>query len=158
RIAAVLRALRLALLGLLDLAADRRDQDVATQPHGRVLQRMHRLDVAGDRSLHVRDAEPVEPAVALERLRLEAGDVAEPRLAPGVRSVEVPVEHEGLAAARAGPGAEGVRATLLDLLPLHLQAERLVDLDHQPRRRLLVAGEARDVDEPRGRLDEPVAV
>ena len=147
RVAAVLRALRVALLRLLDLAADRRDQDVAAQPHAGVLQRAHRLDVAGDRALHVRDAEPVEPAVALERLRLEAGDVAQPRLAAGVRRVEVAVEHERLPAARARPGPERVRASLLDLLPLHLQAERLVELDHQPRRRLLVAGEARHVDE-----------
>ncbi len=158
RVAAVLRALLVALLRLLDLAADGRDQDVAAQPHARVLQRAHRLDVAGDRALHVRDAEPVEPAVPLERLRLEAGDVAEPRLAARVRRVEVAVEHQRLAAAGAGPDAERVRPPFLDLLPLHLQAERLEELDHQPRRRLLVAGEARHVDEPRGGLDEPVAV
>ena len=75
RVAAVLRARRVAVLRLLDLAADRRDQHVAAQPHARVLQRAHRLDVAGERALHVRDAEPVEAAVALERLRLEARHV-----------------------------------------------------------------------------------
>ena len=32
------------------------------------------------------------------------------------------VEHEALAAARAAPGAERVRAAVLDLLPLHVQA------------------------------------
>ena len=70
-IAAVLRSLRLAVLRLLDLAADRSDQQVAAQPDTCVLQRAHRLDVAGERALHVRDAEPVEAAVALERLGLE---------------------------------------------------------------------------------------
>ena len=124
RVAAVLRALRVALLRLLDLAADGRDQHVAAQPHARVLQRAHRLDVAGERALHVRDPEPVEPAVALERLRLEAGDVAQPRLAARVRRVHVAVEHQRRAAAGARPGAERVRAPLLDLLPLHLEAER----------------------------------
>ena len=34
------------------------------QAHAGVLQRAHRLDVARERALHVRDAEPVEPAVA----------------------------------------------------------------------------------------------
>ena len=58
----------------------------------------------------------------------------------------------------AGPGAERVRAPLLDLLPLHLQAERLEELDHEARRRLLVAGEARHADQPGRGLDEPVAV
>ena len=37
RVAAVLGALRVALLRLLDLARDRRDQHVAAQPHARVL-------------------------------------------------------------------------------------------------------------------------
>src|SRR5207244_1988558 len=45
RVAAVLRALGLALLGLLDLAADGRDQNVACQSHTRVLQRSHSLDI-----------------------------------------------------------------------------------------------------------------
>jgi len=157
-VASVLRALGLALLRLLDLAAHRRDQDITAQPDSRLLQRAHRFDVARDRTLHVRDAEPVEPAVPLEGLRLEAGDVAEPRLAARVRGVEVPVEHQRLAAPRPGPGAERVRASILDLLPLHLQAQQLVELDHQPRRRLLVAREARDVDEPRCRLDEAIAI
>ena len=68
RVAAVLGALRVALLRLLDLAGDRGDQHVAAQPHARVLQRAHGLDVARDRALHVRDAEPVDAAVALEPL------------------------------------------------------------------------------------------
>ena len=72
RVAAELRALRVALLRLLDLAGDRRDQHVAAQA-ARVAERAHGLDVAGERALHVRDAEPVDAAVALEALRLEAG-------------------------------------------------------------------------------------
>jgi hypothetical protein len=68
------------------------------------------------------------------------------------------VEHQRLAAAGAGPRAERVRASLLDLLPLNLQAERLEELDHEARRRLLVSGEARHVHQPRCGLDEPVAV
>src|SRR5205823_12980288 len=74
RVAAVLRALRLALLRLLDLAADGGDEHVAAQPHARVLQRADRLDVARDRAFHIRDAEAVEAALPLERLRLEAWD------------------------------------------------------------------------------------
>ena len=131
RVAAVLRARRVAVLRLLDLAADGGDQHVAAQPHARVLQRANRLDVAGERALHVRDAEPVEAAVALERLRLEARDVAQPRLAPRVRRVHVPVEHQRRAAAGARPGAERVRAVVLHLLALHLQPHAVEERDHQ---------------------------
>ena len=66
--------------------------------------------VHGDRSLHVRDAEAVDPPVLLEALRLEPGDVLQPGLAPRVRRVEVPVEHERRAAASPGPGSEHVGA------------------------------------------------
>src|SRR5262249_57966166 len=59
RIPAVLGALRVALLRLLDLAADGRQQDVAAQADAPLLQRAHRLHVAGQRALHVRDAEAV---------------------------------------------------------------------------------------------------
>ena len=97
RVAAELGALRVAPLRLLDLAADGRDEQVAAQPHARVLQRAHRLDVAGERALHVRDAEPEEPSVLHERIRLEAAHAREPRLAAGVRRVHVPVEHRGSA-------------------------------------------------------------
>ena len=76
RVAAVLGADRVALLGLLDLAADGRDQHVPAEPHAGVLQRAHRLDVAGERALHVRDAEPVEAPVADECLGLEARHAA----------------------------------------------------------------------------------
>ena len=71
RVAAVLGADRVALLRLLDLAADGRDEHVPAEPHAGVLQRSHRLDVAGERALHVRDAEPVEAAVLDECLGLE---------------------------------------------------------------------------------------
>ena len=54
------------------------------------------------------------------------------------------------------PGAERVRAAVLDLLPLHLQAELLVERDHQLGHALLVAGEAVHVDQRARRLDEPV--
>ena len=157
-VAAVLRAGRVAVLRLLDLAADGGDQHVAAQPDPRVEQRAHRLDVARERALHVRDAETEEPSVALERMRLEAADVLQPRLAAGVRRVHVPVEHQRLAAASARPDPERVRAVLLDLLPLHVQVHRLVERDHQLRHALLVAREAVDVDHRARRLDEPVAV
>src|SRR5205085_1010313 len=67
-------------------------------------------------------------------------------------------EHQRLAAAGAPPRPERVRAVLLHLLPLHLQAELLVELDQPPREPLLVAGEAVHVDERRRGRDEPVAV
>ena len=56
--------------------------------------------------------------------RLEARDALQPRLAPRVRRVEMPVEHQRRPAARARPRAEDVRAAVLDLLPLRLQADR----------------------------------
>ena len=62
RVAAVLGALRVAPLRLLDLAADGGDEHVAGEAHARVLERAHRLDVAGERALHVRDAEAEQPA------------------------------------------------------------------------------------------------
>ena len=158
RVAAVLRAGRVALLRLLDLAAHRGDQHVAAQPHARILQRAHRLDVARERALHVRDAEPVEAVSLDERLRLEARNVLQPRLAAGVRRVHVPVEHQRLAAAGALPDPERVRAVLLHLLPLHVQAHRLVERDHQLGHALLVAREAVDVDHRARRPDEPFAV
>ncbi len=156
-VAAVLRALRLAVLGLLDLAADRRDHDVAAQRDAGIGERAQRLDVAGERALHVRDAESEErlPVVRQERPGLEAGNVDEPWLAAGVRRVHVAVEHQGRPAAGAGADAEDVRAALLDLLPLHLQAHRPELVAHQLGHRLLVAGEAGRADGAARELDEP---
>ena len=124
-IAAVLGALRVPVLRLLDLAADRRHQEIALERDSCVPQRAHRLDVAGERALHVRDAEPVQTLLADERLGLEPRDVRQPRLAAGVGGVHVPVEHQRRPSARAGERPEHVRPALLDLLPLHLQAELL---------------------------------
>src|SRR5439155_1532502 len=157
-VASVLSADRVAVLRLLDLAADRREQNVAPQTHGGVLQCAHGLDVAGERALHVRDAEPVEAAVSFEGLRLEARDVAQPRLPTGVRGVHVPVEHQRRAASGSRPGTERVRAIVLDLLPLHLQSQAVVDRDHQVGHALLVAREAVHVHHLARRVDEPVAV
>src|SRR5215468_3782037 len=95
---------------------------VAAQARPALLQGTERLDVAGKRTLHIRDAETVEPPVALERVRLEARDVAQPGLPSRVRGVHVAVEHQRLPAARPGPGPEDVGTRVLDLLPLHLQA------------------------------------
>ena len=158
RIAAVLRTGCVAVLGLLDLAADRCDDHVPLQLDARVTERVQRLEVAGERPFHVRDAEPVEPAVGDEMLRLEARHVLEPRLATRVGRVHVAVEHQALAPAGTRRDPERVRAVVLDLLPLHLQPEPAVQLDHQLGHPLLVAREAVDVDHPARRLDEPFAI
>ena len=89
---------------------------------------------------------------------LEALDALRPRLATGVRRVQVAVEHERRAAAGARPRGEHVRAALLDLL----------DWTAQPRPRsssrdplghgLLLAGEARDRDGVACPADEPALV
>ena len=71
-VAAELGSLRVPLLRLLDLAGDRRDEDVPLQPHTLIQERAHRLDIRGQGSLHVRDAEPVDTAVLLEAQGLEA--------------------------------------------------------------------------------------
>ena len=76
-VAPVLRADGIPLLRLLDLPADRRDHQVSSEPDSGGEERAHRLDVAGERALHVRDAEPIQPAVADERLGLESGHVRE---------------------------------------------------------------------------------
>ena len=109
-VAAVLGALRVAVLGLLDLAADRRDHAVAAQRDAGVGERAQRLDVARERALHVGDAEAVEVAVLDERARLEPRHAREPRLAARVRRVHVPVEHQARAAAGALADAQDVRA------------------------------------------------
>ena len=81
-IAAVLLAAELvAPLRLLDLADDGRDQHVPLQPDARGLERANRLDVAGERALHVRDPEPVQVVALDARLRPEAA-AGQPRLAP----------------------------------------------------------------------------
>src|SRR5207245_2881636 len=80
-IATVLSTVSLAVLRLFDLAGDGGNQHVAAQLDAGVLQRVHGLDVAGERPLHVRDAEPVQPPILDERLRLKARDSAQPRLA-----------------------------------------------------------------------------
>src|SRR4029453_1204220 len=82
RIAAVLGALCVPELRLLDLTADGGYDDVAAEVDVLFQERPKRLDVAGERALHIRDPEPVEPPVPDERLRLEAGDGREPRLPP----------------------------------------------------------------------------
>src|SRR5262249_14030300 len=158
RVAAILGPLRLAPLRLLDLAAHRGDQDVAPETHTRVLQRAHRLDVAPERALHVRDAEPEQPPVLDERARLEAAHVLQPGLAPRVRGVHVAVEHQRRPAAGSGPGPEHVRAALLDLLPLHLQAHAGERLGHQLAHGLLAAREARRADRARGPVNEALLV
>ena len=56
-----------------------------------------------------------------------------------------------------GTRAEHVRATVLDLLPLHLQAHVEERLAHELGHRLLRAGEARRADRPRRPVDEPVS-
>src|SRR5215204_3214130 len=70
----------------------------------------------------------------------------------------MPVEHQRLATSGAAPRAERVRAAVLDLLPLHLEAELLVERDHQLRHPLLVAGDAVDVDHRARGLDQALAV
>ena len=110
-------------------------------------QRPHRLHVAGQRPLHVRDAEAVDAAVLDEPFGLEAPDPRQPRLPAGVRRVHVAVEHERLPAARAFPDADDVRAPVLDLLPLHLEPHVGELVAHPLAHRLLVAGRARDRDE-----------
>ena len=156
RVAAELRPLRVALLRLLDLAGDRCDHHVA--PERRVAERPHRREIGDERALHVRDPEPVDAAVALEPLRLEARDPGQPRLAAGVRRVHVPVEHQRRPAARAGAGREHVRAPVLDLLPLHGEPELLALAGHPRRHRLLGAGEARNRDRRQRVRDEAVAI
>src|SRR4029077_12406965 len=140
-------ALRVAVLCFLDLAAHGRDQHVTPELDAGVLERGHRLDVTRKRTLHVRDAKAVETAVAYEGLRLKSGHACEPRLAAGVRGVHGAVEHQRLAAAASSPGAEHVRASVFDLLPLHLQLELLEELAHPFGHALLVAGEAMNVDQ-----------
>src|SRR5207302_5974678 len=88
----------------------------------------------------------------------EARHRAQPRLAPRVRRVRVAVEHEALPAARPGARAEDVRAAVIHLLPLHVQAHRVERLRHQLGHSLLVAGEAVHADHPRGGVDETVAI
>src|SRR5947207_6561912 len=156
RVAAVFGPLRVPVLRLLDLAADRGHEDVAAKGDAVVGKRAQRLDVAGERALHVRDPEAVEPALPDERLGLEARHVREPGLLARVRRVHVAVEHQRRSAARAAERAEDVRSALLDLLPLHRQAELLERLGHEGRHRALAAGEARDRDRAAGPVDQPV--
>ncbi len=148
RVAAVFRSLRRAPLRLFDLAGDRRDHHVTAEPYARVRERTQRLDVAGERTLHVRDPEAVEPTVLHERARLEAGDVPQPRLLARIRRVHVPVEHE--ARPTSGPDArpEDVRPSVLHLLPLHLEPHVEERLAHELGHRLLRAGEARRARSP----------
>ena len=142
RVAAVLGALRVALLGLLDLARDGGDHHVASQR--RIAERTHRGEIRHERTLHVRDPEPVDATLALEPLWLEARDPGQPRLAARVRRIQVPVEHQRRPAARAGPGRENVRAAVLHLLPLHRETELLALPGHPGGHRLFGAREARD--------------
>src|SRR5262245_2436384 len=153
RVAAVARPLCIAVLRLLDLAADSRDEHVAGELL--VLDRVEGREVAGQRALHVRDAEPPDPAVALHARRLEALDTLRPRLPAGVRRVEVAVEHQRLATAGARPRGEHVRAALLDLRELNREAER-AQLARDPLGGLLLlAGEAGDGHRVAGPRDEP---
>jgi hypothetical protein len=158
RIAPILRALRVALLRLLDLAADGGDHQIASKLHAVLDQRSSRLDVARERALHVRDPEAVDPAFALEPLGPEAGDPAQPRLVAGVGRVEVPVEHERRPPAAARERAEDVRASVFDLLPQHVEAETFQLRRHHPCARLLRAGERGRGDEAQGEIDQSVPV
>ena len=117
-VAAVFAAAKLlAPLCLLDLADDRRDHDVAAQAKPCILDRPHRLDIAGERALHVRDAQAPDVPVADDRLGLEARLGAQMRLTPRVGGVHVAVEHQARAAAGALEPADDVGTPVLDLLP-----------------------------------------
>src|SRR3954469_13774549 len=141
RVAAVVRPLSVSVLRLLDFAAVGRDDHVSGELL--VLERADRGEVAGERTLHVRDAEPPDPPVALDAGGLEALDALRPGLATGIRRVEVTVEHQRLAATCSGTRGEDVRSAFLDLLELHRQAER-TELARDPfGQLLLLAGEAR---------------
>ena len=107
-------------------------------------ERPQRGEIRHERALHVRDPETVDPALANESFRPEPGDTGQPRLAAGVRGIHVAVEHQSRPTARARPGREHVRASVLDLLPLHRKAELLALPGHPGRHGLLRAGEARD--------------
>ena len=154
RVPAVLGALSVALLRLLDLAGHGGDEHIALQADSVLDQRPNGLDVAGERALHVRDPEAVDPSVALEPFRPEARDVAQPRLLPRVRGVEVAVEHQRGAAAFAGPGADDVRPAVLDLLPHHLEAQLLELAGHDARARLLRPREGRRRDQAQREVDQ----
>src|SRR5207249_1217108 len=141
-----------------DFSGDARNHDVATQPDSGLTQRTHALHVAGESTLHVRDAEPVHTAVLDESLRLEAPDPGEPRLLPGVRRVHVAVEHERLAAARALQEADYVRPAILHLLPLHPEPDVCQLVPNALPHRLLVARWARNGHEVDCEGDEAVGV
>jgi hypothetical protein len=158
RVTAELGSLRLPELRLLDLAADRGDHDVSAQADAFIGKRAQRLDVAGKCAFHVRDSKPVQAVVAHERLRLESRHVREPRLVARVRRVHVPVEHQRRPAADPAEGPHDVRASLLDLLPLHRETELVECLGHELRHRLLAPREARDRDCAARPLDQPLAV
>ena len=76
--------------------------------------------------------------VPLEALGPEAG-IPAMQLAAEVGRIEMPVEHRCRPATGARPRAQHVRPPVLDLLPLHLQAERAKLLGQDARARLLGA-------------------
>ena len=155
-VAAVLGALCFALLRLLDLTRDGSEQHVPAER--RVGKRAQRGEIRHERTLHVRDPEPVDPAFADESFGLEPGDPGQPRFAAGVRRIHVTVEHQRRPAACSRPGCENVRAPVLDLLPLHGQTELLALAGHPGRHGLLRAGEARDRHGRQGVRDQALAV
>src|SRR5207248_124841 len=138
-----------------DLAGDGRDQKVAAQADAGVLQRLHRLDVAGERALHVGDAESVDAAVPDEALGLEARNAGQPGLAAGVRRVHVTVEHQALAVPRALEQPDHVGPALLHLLPGDLHPQRAQYLAHVLAYRLLAPRRAGDGDELERKSDQP---
>ena len=131
-VAAVLRALRVAVLCLLDLAADGGDEHVAAKPHAGVLQRRDRLDVAGERALHVRDARARR---AVRPGRTPTGWKPGTSRSHGSRpEYEVsmwPLNIRLWPPPAPDQRAERVGAAVLDLLPLDVQPAGLVELDHQ---------------------------
>src|SRR5438132_13976313 len=106
-------------LRLLDLPGDARDHDIPAETHPRVAESTHRLHVAGERALHVRDADPVDASILDEPLGLQTANARKPRRAPRVGRVHVTVEHERLGPAGPFPEADDVRTPFYDPLPLH---------------------------------------
>jgi hypothetical protein len=71
RVAAVLRSLRSPCWVFSISPATAASM---TSPCSAFAERPHRREIGDERALHVRDPEPVDPPLALEPLRLEAGD------------------------------------------------------------------------------------
>ena len=144
----------------LDLTAHRPDGDVSLELDSRVLDGVEGLDVAGDRALHVVDAQAVYPFLARRGVGLApgiglvGGELGEVGLFARVGGVNMSTEEKLDSGAVALHGSQRVEPIRLELLEARGEPDRLVAVAQEVGDLALLPRGTPDVDQIHSQLLE----